>query len=628
MILTLRRQTAWVFTRVAIAAMVGCAGVETARGEAAASSQPAVQMQPAVRVTDHDQVELHVVDVPLTAVLRMLSTQTRQNIIASASVQGTVTADLFDVTFREALDSILSPNGCGYIQRGNFIYVYTLDELAAMRAPGGGEKMVVRVFHLNYVSTEDVKPMIEVLKSKEGTIATMPDAEKSDSGGGGGGGGGESGGSGGNSAGLSSKSNKLTRPDAIVVYDYAGHIAQMEKVIRELDVRPKQVLVEATILRASLGEQNALGIDFNVLGGVNFEELGSTSSGVTSVDTGDLPTAQFRNTSMTFRNDLNQLMPRGGFTFGIIKDHIGVFLRALEQVTDATILANPKVLTLNKQEGYVIVGRRDGYITTTITETAATQTVEFLETGTQLYFRPFVSSDGFIRMEIHPEDSSGGLNEQNLPFKRTTEVTTNIMVRDGHTILIGGLFREANTTNRSQIPLVGNIPVAGALFQQNADDAEREEVIILLTVHVVNDDAYAKASEDVGQDIDRLALGMRKGLQPYGRNRLAQAHYRWAMEHLQEGQPDRALWDTRMALHLSPTLLPALRLKEQLLAERETEGGEAIVRDFIRRSLLKQRRSTDPIEPPASMPAAPMPGAPMSGAPMSGELMPAEEVRP
>src|SRR5690606_15602917 len=137
------------------------------------------------------------------------------------------------------------------------------------------------------------------------------------------------------------------------------------------------------------------------------------SPGVQDITTGLVPVQSLSETTLTARTDLNGAVPGGGFTFGIIKDQISLFIRALESVTDTNVIANPKVLALNKQFGQVIVGRRDGYITTTITETTATQTVEFLETGTILSFRPFIGDDGYVRMEIHPKDSTGGLTAEN-----------------------------------------------------------------------------------------------------------------------------------------------------------------------------------------------------------------------
>ena len=214
-------------------------------------------------------------------------------------------------------------------------------------------------------------------------------------------------------------------------------------------------------------------------------------------------------------------------------------------MTDTVVLANPKVLALNKQTGEVIVGRKDGYLTTTVTQSSTVQTVDFLETGTRLVFRPYIGDDGYIRMEIHPEDSSGGLNDANLPFKITTEVTSNIMVRDGHTIVIGGLFREDSATTRGQVPFLGNIPLAGNLFRRQRDRTTRQEVIILLTPHIVKDEAaYTTASEAELKDAEKLRVGLRQGMMPFGRERLAEWNYEKARAEMAKSTPDRqkALW--------------------------------------------------------------------------------------
>src|SRR5262249_51088219 len=161
---------------------------------------------------------------------------------------------------------------------------------------------------------------------------------------------------------------------------------------------------------------------------------------------------------------------------------------------------------------------------------SAIQNVQFLDTGTQLRFRPFIGGDGYVRMEVHPEDSTGGLTAANLPFEQTTEVTTNIIVRDGHTILIGGLFREVTSASKDQIPIAGNLPVAGALFRNTHDNTQREEVIILLTVKIVKDaECTPEAGERLMEDVERYRVGMRQGLRWWGRERLAQAHYHCAL---------------------------------------------------------------------------------------------------
>ncbi len=527
----------------------------------------------AVRVNGGDRVDIHVADAPLSTILKMLSAQSKKNIIASPAVSGTVTADLYNVTFTEALEAILKMNNCAYEERGKFIYVYTAEEMRQLQEARVEEPMVARLFRLNYVTVKDAQALIEPILSPQGKTAATPASEvglETDA--------------------TTAGGNTHSGQDVIMVYDVASRMEYVEKVIQEFDVRPKQVLIEATILRADLTEDNALGIDFTMVSGVDFEMLGSTSPGVTDINTGNVPQPELNNTNSTLRTDFNANVPGGGLSFGIIKDQIGVFLRALESVTDTTVLANPKVLTLNKQRGIVIVGRRDGYLTTTVTETTAIQTVEFLETGTQLVFRPFVGDDGYVRMEIHPEDSTGSLNESNLPFETTTEVTTNILVRDGHTILIGGLFRESTNSVRNQVPIVGNIPGLGALFRSSDDVTTREEVIILLTVRVVDDEQYAEASEKIAEDALRVRLGKRRGVLAFGRDRLALAHYHMALQHLKAGRMDKALWDARLSLHISPTYLPAIKLKEKLVGAHSCDYRAGIIRDVIARRLMGTNR--------------------------------------
>lgn len=506
--------------------------------------------------------ELHVRDAELSSVLRMLSVEGKRNIIASPDGSARVTADLYDVTFNEALEAVLTINRYGFRELGKFIYVYPLSELQTTSPPE--QQMTTRVFTLAYLPAGEAAKLTQGLLSSNGSATATTEA----------------------ASGLTGDSdtagNALAIPDSLIVRDYADRIAHISAVLEKLDVRPKQVLIEATILRAALNEQNELGIDFNTLAGVDFQMLSSSSPGVTDLTTGALPQSRFNNTSITTRTDFNASITPGGFTFGIIKDQVAVFIRALEQVTDTTVLANPKILTLNKQAGVVIVGRRDGYLTTTVTETAAVQTVKFLETGTQLRFRPFIGRDGWVRLELHPKDSNGGLTADNLPFEETTEVTTNLLVRDGHTVVIGGLFRESTTSGKNQVPWLGNIPGLGLLFRNSNDQTRREEVIILLTVHVLddgeNEDAAANA---VVADVERVRLGARRGVLGIGRQRLAQAHYRTAVKHQNAGRHREALRDVEMTLHNNPRHLRALKLRERLLGERlwGDDGGQ--MRTFI-----------------------------------------------
>jgi type IV pilus assembly protein PilQ len=533
-----------------------------------------------VNVSDEGTVEIHVNDANLVEVLRMLSLQSQKNIICSKEVRGTVTANLYNVTIREALDQILHMNGYAYREKGAFINVYTLKELQQIE--DAEKRATSEVFRLHYTPAANAMNMIKPALSTVGQVsATTPAVAGVASGGG------ETGG------------NSHAVEDMIVVTDFPDNIEKVRKILKDIDRRPQQVLVEATILRAALSEDNALGVDFNVLAGVKFNQLISNAGGqivganANGGGSGGTPAAVTGNAQGSIGTGNSFTSPiAGGMKVGFVSDNVAIFLAALEGVTDTVVLANPKVLALNKQKGEVIVGRKDGYLTTTVTDSATVQTVEFLDTGTRLIFRPFIADDGYVRMELHPEDSSGGLTGANLPFKITTEMTSNIMVKDGHTIVIGGLFREASDSARSQTPFLGNLPVAGALFRNQRDRMTREEIIILLTPHVIKDDeVYGKLSEEELKRAEKLRVGVRKGMMPWGRERLAEGEYEKALAELNKPNPDnqKALWHLDCATNLNPKFNEAIELKQKITGKVVTASDNSNVRTFVQRMILNDR---------------------------------------
>lgn len=526
-----------------------------------------------VAVTDEGTVEIHVNDASLVEVLRMLSLQSQKNIVCSKDVRGTVTANLYNVTIREALDQILHMNGYAYREKGNFINVYTVKELQQIE--DAERRVTTEVFRLQYTSAANVLNMVKPVLSNSGQVsASVPPTLGIQSGG-------DTGG------------NSHSVEDMLVVTDFPDVLDKVRRMLKDVDRRPQQVLVEATILRASLSEDNALGVDFNVLAGVKFTDFTSTAGQITGANAPSGANAAVPNAagSLGTGNSFTSTVP-GGMKLGFISDNVSIFLAALEGVTNTTVMGNPKVLALNKQKGEVIVGRKDGYKTTTVTQTTTVETVEFLDTGTRLIFRPFISEDGYVRMELHPEDSSGGLTGAGLPFKITTELTSNIMVKDGHTIVIGGLFRESSDIARSQTPFLGNIPVAGALFRNQRDRTTREEIIILLTPHIIKDDeVYAQLSGDEAKRFDRVRVGVRKGMMPWGRERMAEGAYDKALAELAKPNPNnqKALWHLDCATNLNPQFVEAIELKQKITGREVTSVDNSNIRSFVRDMVLADR---------------------------------------
>ena len=513
--------------------------------------------------TDTGLLDIHVRDMELSTLLEMLSYKARANIVTSTSVNGRVSANLYGVTVEQALAAVLTPNHYTYRVSGNTVFVGKAEEMTAL------QPVATRVFKLRYVLPDEAVTVIQALLGSEGTVI-QASAEKE----------GQSGFS--SSARGSGDDMTGVGVDYVIVTAPPERFIEIEQLLRDIDRRPKQVLIESTVLRATLNETNEFGVDFTMLGGVDFQNVSSISNASADLTTGLLPSNKLENTTFNMNTNLIGSAAGTGFTFGIIHNNIAAFIHALEEVTDVVVVANPKIVALNKQEGEVIVGRRDGYLTTTVTQTAAVQTVEFLETGTQIKFRPVINEDGTVRLVVHPKDSNGGLTAANLPFEETTEAHADILVEDGSTVLIGGLFRERTVNSKSQIPVLGNIPWVGLLFGNREDTTTREEVIILLTVHVLKDTpGEAAESQGLADDVERVRVGSRRGVLATGRERLAQAYYHEALRQLEAGNTGLALLNVRMTLNNQPSHLSALKLREQLLGDRLWDDEGRRMRTFV-----------------------------------------------
>ncbi len=522
--------------------------------------------QPRVKVSEHMTVDLHVKDESIANVLELLSVQSQKNIIASKNVVGKVSADLFNVTFFEALDAILHINGFAYIQKGNFIYVYTREEFLEIQK--SLSKRVAKVMRLSYLNAFDADTFVKPLLSQGGDIKTTARTPDFTIGG----------------------DSPVGKDDyalgaVLVVIDYEENIAAIEKLLTEIDTRPAQVLVEATILETRVTEANAFGIDFSIIGDVDFLDfvnLGgarraadSLIRGGTGATGGLSPTDNRAGAVSTSAGNTQD--GRSTVKVGVVAGPIGVFLRALDDVSDFTVLSSPKLLALNRMPSRVLVGQRVGYLNTTATETSTTQTVQFLDTGTTLFFRPFVSNTGEIRMELKPKVASATIRDAgngqggivSIPDETTQEVTTNVIVKDGNTIVLGGLFVERTDSFRRQVPFFGDIPLIGAAFRGHDDSTDRRELIFLIRPSIVNDTALAMQGIDMKNEIERIRAGQRQGLLPWSREKMTSVLNVEAEAAARAGDTEEALWRIQRSLSLNSRQPDALRLRERITAQQE-----------------------------------------------------------
>lgn len=549
-----------------------------ANGEAN-NAQPNVQPElggefrtDGVYYDDNMTVELHVQDEELTNVLQMLSLQSERNIVASNEVAARVTANLYGVTFHEALDAILHVNGYGYIEKGNFIYVYPAETLLTIEQ--ATRQVEGHVFTLNFLSAVDAADFVTPLLSESGNIksngkvAAWTDPTSPNG------------------------NEEFASQSTLIVYDYPENIDSIGRMLEELDTRPAQILVEATIVQTALNEANAFGVDFSIIADFDYADfatpLGAVDALLKGTDGSARVPADGGATSIV--STAGGTSGPGTFKAGIVSNDVSVFLRMLNEITSTTIISNPKVVTLNRQPGRVLVGRKVGYLQTTSTQTSSTQSVEFLDTGTQLNFRPFVTGNGIIRMELKPQVSEAVLRTSTdatgaavtIPDEVTNELTANVMVPDGHTIVLGGLFRESTTATRRQVPVLGDIPILGNAFRGHDDDIQRQEIIFLITPSIISDQVLVDQGLRAEDAVRRVRAGAREGTLPFSQTRQAAQLLVEAEQLTAEGKNDRALHKVRRALTLVPAYEPAIELREKLVNENENWPNESILDGIIK----------------------------------------------
>ncbi len=501
------------------------------------SDDPA-KASPAAPVIGHDErVDIYARNEDLRDVLTMLGEQAGVNIVATRSVVGQVSVALNQVTVDTALQAILRSTGYISQRDENFIYVGTPADFLEIEQ--AHDAIATRIFRPNYISAAELKVLITPLLTPTiGRISVSTPAK----------------------IGIAPNDNEaggdnLAEGDALLIQDRVTVLAEIEQVVRELDRRPMQVAIEAMILSVLLDDKHECGVDFDFLRNSGTIRLGWGAS-LASLD--------------------GVSSESGGLKFAFLDSHMGSFIKALETIGDTSVIASPRVLVLNKQRAEILIGGQLGYVNTTVTETTATQSVEFLEVGTQLRLRPFISPDGLIRMEVHPELSTGRVRVEEgftLPDKEVTKVTSNVMVRDGCTVIIGGLMREDLKSETKQVPLLGSLPLFGKLFRTTAEETQRREIVVLLTPRIVYEPEVNIEGDQAACEFHRRHETKADHMSHFSRNFLGEKYYRLARQAWQQGDRERAWRYIQLSISINPSDRAAIELRANMAAGASADGG-------------------------------------------------------
>jgi type IV pilus assembly protein PilQ len=388
-----------------------------------------------VQISMHDDLlTLTARDAPLSSVLSLIAKQHGLNIISGDEITQRISVTLTNVRLDDALDTLLAVNGFTWSTQRNILIVSPL--MGTRKAGPMVQGRIVRVFPLNYVSAVDVDRVVKGLLSPAGQSFIVE----------------------------ATPTDQRRTHEQVVVEDLPYYVARIEEYIRSSDYQPRQVLVEAHVLQVQLKD--------DCKHGVNFDQILRIANADVS-----LQAAGFANPAA---------LPAGFLR--INGTDLTAVVEALKTTTDAKTLASPKVAVLNGQEARFQVGGQIGYLTTTTTETAAVQSVNFLETGVILHVTPIITDDRQVLMNVRPEVSTGRINPTtNLPESETTVVETRVMLADGEAVVIGGLIKEIDNEVQNKIPWLGDVKYVGRLFQRRTITRERSEVIIALLPRIISE---------------------------------------------------------------------------------------------------------------------------------------------
>ncbi|MEW5895343.1 MAG: secretin N-terminal domain-containing protein [Candidatus Omnitrophota bacterium] len=449
-------------------------------------------------VIDH----LEMKDMDIMDALKLLSNKSGLNIIAGKTIRGNVSIYLKNVGLKDALRIILDSNDLAYQEENGIIHVMMASEFEKRYGSVFGGKTQTQVMHLMYARVNDVMNVLKDIKSPVGKIVVD---EKS------------------NSIILIDTPERLKimtdllveidlpvetsvfelnyavakdmaekveriltgglgnvtydeRSNKIVVTDTAEKIEEIGDVIEAFDVKEQQVLIEAKIVQIELTDDYELGVDWEaVFAGLDRLDVRSDFAVISSTEWNS----------------------KGSVTVGTItNNNYAVMVEALKQIGETNILSSPSIMVLNNQEAKILVGSTEPYVTSTTTTTTSVattaDTVNFIEVGVKLYVTPTIHKDNFITMKVRPEVSSVndylevGTEGNKIPIVKTSEAETSVQIKDGVTIVIGGLIEESKSDVRQKVPVLGDIPIVGAAFRNRNAAKRKTEIAIFLTPKIMS----------------------------------------------------------------------------------------------------------------------------------------------
>ncbi|MGH8577534.1 MAG: type IV pilus secretin PilQ, partial [Gammaproteobacteria bacterium] len=415
-----------------------------------------------------EKLSLNFQDIEVRAVLQLIADFTGLNMVASDTVAGNVTLRLKNVPWDQALEIILKSKGLGMRQAGNVMMVAPQEEIAAR------EKLELesqkQIAELAPLKTE----FIEVNYARAADVATLLKTEESKL--------------------LSERGNVSVdqRTNTLLIQETAEKLAEMRKVITTLDVPVRQVLIESRIVIANQDFSRELGVKFGYSknSGLSTDNFGAVVGGKQPGDTDFGAGTAFTTDDLeNFIVDLPAATPAGAI--GLAVGKIGSYLlqlelSALQAEGRGEVVSSPRVITTDQKEAVIEQGTDIPYVSQT--SSGATD-ITFKKAVLSLRVTPHITPDDRINMSIQVNKDAVGqlilLNGSNVPSIDTRNVTTEVLVDNGETVVLGGIYEHANRNDVRRVPFFGELPYFGTLFRNTAKSQNKDELLIFVTPKVM-----------------------------------------------------------------------------------------------------------------------------------------------
>ncbi|RRW40873.1 type IV pilus secretin PilQ [Stutzerimonas stutzeri] len=414
-----------------------------------------------------EKLSLNFQDIDVRSVLQLIADFTDLNLVASDTVSGNITLRLQNVPWDQALDLVLKTKGLDKRQVGNVLLVAPADEIAAReRQELESQRQIAElaplrreVVQVNYAKAADIARLFQSVTSN-GVVAEDRGSIAVDD-----------------------------RTNNIIAYQTQERLDELRRIVAQLDIPVRQVMIEARIVEANVDYDKALGVRWGgtqlfangrgaVYGSDDFGDEGGNSG---EESNGNFPFVDLGVTNRT-----------AGIGIGYITDNLilDLELSAMEKSGNGEVVSQPKVMTADKETAKILKGSEIPY--QEASSSGATSTT-FVEAALSLEVTPQITPDNRIIMEVKvTKDEPDFANDVNgTPTIRKNEVNAKILVNDGETVVIGGVFSNTQSRSVDKVPFLGDLPYLGRMFRRDVVADSKSELLIFLTPKILNHQAVA-----------------------------------------------------------------------------------------------------------------------------------------